>query len=121
MDSDSALCQKPDMTKQSCLQGQGNCGGYGPIHNPGHPYCNCTFLFAPPDGDPNGCIVSYPAPANSACWCRRPLNPNDPCLANLVSCADPDNFFCKHPSILKESCLQGKGDCRGYYPPFGPN
>lgn len=73
--------------------------------------CDCSykrkgFLSA------SGCQVSKAPPANTACKCA--YMGLWTCTGAVVSCADKNSDACKNPSLSKETCEQGKGDCQGY-------
>jgi len=97
-DSSSRKCNHPDLTKEACEQGGGNCNGYK---------CSCVKEAN------GGCKIEKAAPAGTACKCEAA---DDGCTATVVECKFPGFRSCKAPSIDKGSCEQAEGgDCGGYY------
>ena len=65
---------------------------------------------------PNGCTISAPTTAGSACQCYFIVSlGRAKCFSNQVACVDPNNYYCQHPDTSKASCLQAAGgNCLGY-------
>lgn len=95
------LCENPDKSILSCVQGGGNCGGYYDTDLS----CDCQYSWG-------GCTVYDPAPAGYACQCS--YDEFWMCSGTITSCRDPHSEFCSAPDTSIFSCLQGKGDCGGY-------
>ena len=91
-------CTSPDITKESCDQGDGDCYGY----------CTCNY-----NSELDGCYLTIPAPINKSCKCILD-KANGVCKAEKVDCKDSDDARCKLPDTTSEACAQGQGDCIGY-------
>lgn len=96
-------CLRPDLTQESCQQGQGNCDGYTKTTKDD---CTCKFIQ-----DPKGCALDKAAPAGKACKCA---SDGKICKAEVVDCKDKTSVKCKTPSTDLESCELGGGNCIGY-------
>ena len=96
----SPFCQNPDTSVQSCVQGDGDCGGYS-----GASDCDCDY-------SPGGCKISQVAPAHTACRCD--YMGAFTCDGEVVRCHDETDPLCANPDGSKASCQLGGGDCDGY-------
>jgi len=99
---DSSYCKTPDTSIQSCVEGGGDCGGY--INT--ELSCDCQW-------GKGGCSVYNPAPAGYACKCH--YDGFWMCSGSVTSCRDHHSESCKTPDTSIYSCLEGKGNCGGYY------
>ena len=78
-------------------------------------YCLCRF-------DKSGyCKAIIPARRNKACKCHAKEwwydRPNyEKCKGEEVDCANPGSPHCINPDNSYLTCLQGKGECKGYTP-----
>ena len=93
------MCKNPDTSVESCIQGGGDCGGYGTKG------CDCNYHLG-------GCSISKASPQNTACKCI--YKEGWTCGGNVVRCIDENALACKSPNTNVESCIQGGGDCGGY-------
>lgn len=100
-DPDSPFCKSPDKSRQSCLQGGGDCDGY---------QCDCDFYFT--GFLSGGCKVVSPAPKGNACKCI--YRGAWKCDGKVVNCNDSTSAKCVAPDSSEGSCLEGRGDCAGY-------
>ena len=94
---DSPYCTN-STSIQSCIQGGGNCDGYSSEK------CNCKK-------NKNGCIISSPAPKDTACQCNKV---GGDCSGSSTVCHDESLATCKNPDSSLSSCAQGNGNCNGY-------
>lgn len=76
--------------------------------------CLCRF-------DASGyCKTIYPPSRNKACICHDKdywydtFSSYARCKGEEVECANPDSPQCKNPDISYLTCLQGRGECKGY-------
>eukprot|EP01084_Bolivina_argentea_P300769 518708_1 len=93
---DSSYCKNPDYSRNSCIQGRGDCDGYK---------CDCDYY-------PGGCSISKKAPKNTACQCS--YTGGWSCSGSVRQCTNPNSQYCKNPDKTINSCRQGRGDCDGY-------
>ncbi len=92
-------CVLPDKSFDSCMLGQGDCGGY-----PNSNDCDCDYSSG-------GCKISTVAPRYYACKCS--YKGAWTCGGSVVNC-DPANALCREPTNSHASCNLGGGDCGGY-------
>jgi hypothetical protein len=93
----SQYCLRPDTSIGSCVQGNGDCGGYA------QQQCDCKY-------ESGGCYISQQAPANTACKCTY-HNLQFRCTGEVVKCRAEIDLDCRAPTIDRGSCWQGGGDC----------
>ena len=102
LDNAAEKCKNPDMSIASCVQGGGSCGAYEDT-------CDCEWVK-------EGCVISKPSPAQTACKCHKDSSWNAAygCYGEIVTCGVPHSDSCEKPDMSLDSCLQGGGNCRGY-------
>ena len=101
----SPYCVNPDLEAHTCVLGNGDCGGYPEAK------CDCKYLRRPWLA-PSGCYISKPPPPDVACECK--YKGGWTCGGDITSCSDPTSPYCEHPDYSRATCLQGRGDCKGY-------
>ena len=95
-DTDNRKCINPDLTKESCKQGKGDCNGYT---------CECSAE------EKGGCAI-HTAPPGNACKCK--VKSKSKCTAEVVDCKYADHN-CKRPSKTLAYCkLADDGNCDGH-------
>jgi len=96
-DTDNRKCINPDLTKESCKQGKGDCNGYT---------CECSAE------EKGGCAIHTAAPPGNACKCK--VKSKSKCTAEVVDCKYADHN-CKRPSKTLAYCkLADDGNCDGH-------
>eukprot|EP00116_Pleurobrachia_bachei_P002453 sb/3462715/ len=70
--------------------------------------CDCGYSAG-------GCYIYTPAPAYSACRCI--YDGAWTCSGQVVGCDQDESDHCENPDKSIFSCVQGGGDCGGYYKP----
>jgi glycerophosphoryl diester phosphodiesterase len=98
-DPGSPFCKSPGTTIESCVQGNGDCGGYRDAK------CDCDYHRG-------GCSISMAAPSTTACKCK--YKGAWTCGGEVVRCRDDSSSYCLNPDKSLNSCLQGGGDCGAY-------
>ena len=102
----SEWCAHPDTSLNSCVQGGGNCEGYGPN-------CDCDYKGDSRMLGHSGCVISEPPPSGLACRCIDAW-PNHGCYGRLTACPNENDVHCVNPDMSKETCELGGGNCTGY-------
>lgn len=78
--------------------------------------CSCT-IFRTDGSLGSGCRIETAAPSLNACRCFivQGAIGGKRCNAEIVSCTDPNNIYCKVPDTSKPSCLlAANSNCNGY-------
>ena len=94
-------CLHPSTGIGSCVQGGGECGAY-------QEHCTCGL-------NDHGCVITSPATTNTACNCYYFSFPYYTCTGYVTTCGVHHSDTCNRPDTSIDSCLQGGGNCAGYY------
>jgi len=97
----STNCKQPEYNVLTCIEGGGNCDGYGNG-------CDCSYKRR---WRKSGCKITKPAPMHTACICHQRLWF---CHGHIVRCQNPNALQCINPDKSEKSCILGGGDCGGY-------
>merc|ERR1712240_680196 len=73
--------------------------------------CDCDHFC----GSEGGCKITRPATPGLGCRCDEQTS--FACIGHETRCTDEGSPKCQNPDTSYESCLQGGGNCRGYYCP----
>ncbi len=68
--------------------------------------CGCNYHAG-------GCQIAQTAPSGFACHCS--YKGFFTCGGSIVGCRDDNSYHCQNPDMSFHSCLQGGGDCDGYW------